>query len=67
MAVTFESLSLKGIRLAHLRQLKFYIESARGAGYYGNKEQFDARHEQIYKWISEAETYASQPDVKMPK
>ena len=39
MATVFEEISLKGLRLAHLRQLQSYIEHREIDGwYYGNKK-----------------------------
>lgn len=52
MATTFESISLTGLRLAHLRQLRGYVHSRDETGwYYGPKEQFEKRHGDLVKWI----------------
>jgi hypothetical protein len=68
MAVIFESLDLKGIRPAHLKQLLSYIESRDKTGwYYGPKDQFEKRHTDLKNWIQDAVNYATSEGVKMPK
>jgi hypothetical protein len=67
MSTTFESISLKGLRLTHLRQLRSYIYDREESGwYYGNKAYFDKRHDDIIKWIDDAVDYAESEGVKMP-
>jgi len=68
MATTFESLSLAGIRPAHLSQLLAYIEARdKQEWHYGNKKQFKKRHEELRAWIQNAVNYAYSEDVLMPK
>ena len=68
MATVFEEISLKGLRLAHLRQLQSYIEHREIDGwYYGNKKQFEQRHDDLSNWIDRAVEYAESEGVKMPK
>ena len=67
----FESISLQGLRLSHLRQLRSYIK-ARDEGddsgwYYGNRKQFETRHAELLRWIESAVRYAESEGVKMPK
>ena len=67
MATTFESISLKGLRLAHLRQLQTYVyDRDREEWYYGPKDQFEKRHEDLKRWIDAAVEYAELEGVKMP-
>lgn len=67
MATTFESISLVGLRLAHLRQLASYVHQRDEEGwYYGSKDQFEKRHADIIKWIDSAVRYAESEGVKMP-
>lgn len=41
------------LRLTHLEQLEMYINSYEDSGfYYGNKEQFTKRHNDLKAWIS---------------
>ena len=41
-----------GLRLSHFRQLLSYIEhQERDGWYYGNKEQFMKRHEDLRLWV----------------
>ena len=64
MATVFESLSLEGIRLAHLRQLYSYICMRDETGwYYGPRDQFEKRHNDLLKWIDNAVTYGSSEGV----
>ena len=40
------------LRLTHLEQLEMYIDYYEGAGfYYGNKEQFIKRHNDLKQWV----------------
>lgn len=42
------------IKLTHLEQLEMYIDSYSDSGfYYGNKEQFIKRHNDLKQWIDE--------------
>ena len=67
MATTFESISLNGLRLAHLRQLQAYVHSRDESGwYYGPKAQFEKRHLELIQWIDAAVEYAESEGVKMP-
>ena len=68
MATIFESLSLNGLRKSHLEQLLSYIENRdREKWYYGNKDQFEKRHQEILNWITNAVNYANQEGIKLPK
>lgn len=40
------------LRLSHFEQLEMYIDSYSDSGfYYGNKEQFTKRHNDLKKWV----------------
>lgn len=68
MATVFEALSLKGLRLAHLRQLQAYIYTRDDFGwYYGPRDQFEKRHSDLKQWIDDAVKYAESEGVKLPK
>ena len=69
MSTVFESISLKGLRLSHLRQLASYIEhrDMHDQWYYGNRMQFEKRHKELLNWIQSAVAYAESPDVVFPK
>lgn len=42
------------LRLTHLEQLEFYIRKNEDDGiYYGNKEQFTKRHNDLKEWIQD--------------
>jgi len=68
MATVFENLSLNNIRRADLQQLLGYINHIEQEGiYWGNKEQFNERHERIKTLIEDAVDYAYKDGVKTPK
>jgi len=68
MAIVFEDLSLTGIRKAHLSQLLSYIETRDETGwYYGNRTQFEKRHNDLKIWIQDAVDYAYKEGIVMPK
>jgi hypothetical protein len=68
MATVFESLSLKGLRPAHLRQLLTYIEDVEEQGWYtAPKDQFEKRHQELKQWINDAVDYAYSEGVTLPK
>lgn len=68
MSTVFESISLKGLRLTHLRQLQDYIDIAGESGiYWGNREYFWVRHADLKKWIDNAVQYAESEGVVLPK
>lgn len=68
MTITFESIPLHGINPSDLAQLLYYIEyRERDMWYYGNKEQFEKRHEKLKDLIGWAVEYAYSDGVKLPK
>lgn len=67
MTTIFESISLNGLRISHLRQLQSYVHARDKSGwYYGPKEQFEKRHSELLEWIDSAVIYAESEGVKMP-
>lgn len=45
---------LNKLRLTHLEQLELYIQSHEESGYYyGNKEQFMKRHNDLKEWVQD--------------
>ena len=68
MATVFESLSLVGIRLSHLRQLYSYICAREEAGwYYAPRDQFEKRHKELMEWIGGAVEYGESEGVRFPR
>jgi hypothetical protein len=50
MANVYDSIDIKGFRKAHINQLRSYIHGRDIEGwYYGNREQFENRHEELKK------------------
>ena len=67
MATTFESISLQGLRIAHLKQLLSYVYDRELTGaYYGNTKQFEKRHIEIRNWLERVVKYATSEVVKLP-
>ena len=49
-----KSVDITGLRATHFEQLLSYVEDNERIGtYYGNKEQYEKRHEEIKEWLEE--------------
>ena len=67
MAHTVDSISIRGLRKAHLRQLATYIrERDREGWYYGPREQFERRHADLLKLADRIEAIANDEDARLP-
>ena len=67
MAHVIDSIPLKGFRKAHLRQLAGYIRGRdREEYYYGPREQFEKRHEDLLKMADWLEDVASDKSSRLP-
>jgi hypothetical protein len=73
MAIVFDSVSIKGLRLAHFEQLQAYLDWVEaigeryGQGIYGNNpKQFGKRHAELAEWLAGILEYAASPDVIIP-
>lgn len=63
--MSIKSISLEGLKLAHLRQLQSYINSRDETGwYYGSRNHFEKRHVDLVKWINLAVRCAESECVK---
>lgn len=68
MAHTIDSISIKGMRKAHLRQLSEYIFWAGQSGdYYGNQIQFYKRHETLMVLAGFLRALADDKDLRIAK
>jgi len=68
MATVFNEVSICGLRVTHLKQLLAYVEDRENSGwYYGNKKQFEQRHEELKRWIEAIINYANNEGVVIPK
>jgi hypothetical protein len=68
MAHTVESISLRGLRKAHLWQLVAYIHTRDlDRWYYGPKDQFERRHVDLLKLADRLEEIANDNDARLPK
>jgi hypothetical protein len=53
MKVLIENISIMGLRLTHFAQLMQYLEDRDREGwYYGNRKQFEKRHEELRQWLT---------------
>jgi hypothetical protein len=66
MAIVFDCVDIRGLRPTHFSQLLVYLED-RKYGYYGNKEQFEKRHDDLKKWLEGIISYAKKDGVVIPK
>lgn len=68
MAIVIDSVGIKGLRVAHLRQLQAYIETRDETGWhYGPREQFEVRHDDLAVWINNIVEMVSDKGVVIPK
>ena len=68
MSIVIESISIQGLRKTHFDQMLAYIHWAEDRGvYYGQKDQFMRRHEDIKKWMESVVEYLDNPDFRIAK
>ena len=66
MAHTVDSIPIRGLRKAHLRQLATYIHARDREGwYYGPREQFERRHADLLKLADWIEAIANDEDARL--
>jgi len=67
MAHTVDSISIRGLRKSHLRQLVAYIRERDHDGwYYGPREQFERRHVDLLALADRIEAIANDADARLP-
>lgn len=68
MATVFEDVSIRGFRKTHFNQLLAYLEDREGQGwYYGNRAQFEKRHEELKVWLNGIINYANSEGIIIPR
>lgn len=67
MSIIIDSISIAGLRKTHLQQLANYIINADDGSYYGNKEQYRARHNDLLYIAEKLWSIAGDPDYKIAK
>lgn len=66
--MAIDSVSIKGLRRTHFEQLFGYVvDRERSGWYYGNKMQFEKRHEEIKMWLNGIIEAVSGEGVVIPK
>jgi hypothetical protein len=54
MKVLLESIPITGLSLTHFKQLMAYLEDRDlQKWYYGNRKQFETRHEELRQWLTD--------------
>jgi hypothetical protein len=67
MAHIIDSISLKGLRKSHLRQLATYIRQRNTDGWYhGQRKHFEKRHNDLLKLADLLDDIANDPDARLP-
>ena len=68
MAIVFDEVLIKGLRKTHFNQLMSYITDRDRLGwYYGNRKQYEQRHEEIKAWVQGIVDTAGRDGVIIPK
>lgn len=68
MAYQIDSISIRGLRKSHLLQLAGYIrERDRDGYYYGNRSQFEARHEDLLELAERLEEIYSDKNIRIAR
>jgi len=68
MADVIDSISIRGLRKTHLSQLINYIHARDREGwYYGNREQFEQRHQDLLGFAHRLEDIVNDEDIKIAK
>ena len=68
MSIKLDSISIVGLRATHFEQLMTYVNECEKEGfYYGNKKQWDKRHEEIKNWLDSVIKIVKNPNIKIPK
>lgn len=66
MEYTLDSVSIRGLRKAHLRQLAEYIRHRDFDGwYYGKREQFEKRHADLLELADRIDGIVNDDDVRI--
>jgi hypothetical protein len=67
MANTVDSISLCGLRKAHLRQLVYYIRCWHTGCCCGPRDPFKLRHVDLLALADRIEAIANDPDTRLPR
>jgi hypothetical protein len=68
MATTMSMVSIEGLRATHFEQIMAAVLDNEGRGYYyGNREQYYKRHDEIIEWLDGLIGMARDPDYRIPK
>lgn len=68
MATVFDSVNIRGLRATHFEQLLSYLEQRESDGwYYGPRDLFEKRHNDLKEWLNEIIDYARSEGVVIPK
>jgi len=66
--IIFDSVDIRGMNICHFNQLLGYTRIVDYSGeYWGNRTNFDKRHEEIRTWILNIIKHAEEDGVVIPK
>jgi len=66
----FDFIGIRGMRKAHFEQLLFYLNrriDPHSQWYYGNKAEFDKRHEELKNWLELTIEYLDTGKASIPR
>jgi len=68
MANTLDNIDIRGMRPAHFDQLLTLLyENEREGSYFGNREQYWKRHEELKTWLENVVEQVYDKNNKIPK
>ena len=68
MAIIFDNIDITGLRNVHFKQLlNLVLDNESEGGYYGNREQYYKRQQELKTWLQWAVRYSERNDVIIPK
>lgn len=68
MSNVIDSISIEGLRRSHFTQLQSYLEERDiEKWYYGDRKQFERRHQELLDWLESVIVYLSQEGVRIKK
>lgn len=68
MSTVIDSVSIVGLRKTHFTQLKTYLDTRdREEWYYGNQEQFQKRHGELFVWLNNIIELLNNENTKIAK
>ena len=68
MATVFDQINILGLRKTHFEQLlNLVLDKEANGSYYGNKNQYYKRQQELKEWLQGIVDYSKNNDVIIPK